>query len=446
MPAALFARTFRLLPKGPVGTAFPCHRGLHRLRFGFPSATHVASSAHASRAATRPYSFVKLSKPWPGATSALEPRFFSSNGTTQLSAAELPVLSPPAVGNWLLLSSALVIAVIVVGGVTRLTESGLSITEWRPITGVLPPLSRAEWESEFDKYKATPEFRLLNSRIALDDFKSIYYMEWGHRVLGRTVGLAFVLPLAYFAARGRLARTLRTPLIGMAVLLGAQGALGWYMVRSGLEEPVAGGGGADNAVPRVSQYRLAAHLGTALALYAGMFAAALSVTADWRFARDGTWGRLRDGRTWDGVLRNPLVRRFKDARRDRHRARAFVAGLDAGLVYNEFPLMGGRLAPPLDELLSPSYADAADGGKGTWRNLFENPTTVQFDHRAALGISTLLYLVPVPLAATHQAGSVALLSVVLHVLLALRRPGAAARAWRQANLAREAAAKAKVTK
>ncbi|KAH9038037.1 electron transfer protein 1 [Lactarius deliciosus] len=495
MPAGLFARTFRFLPKGPVGTASPCHRGLHRLRSGFPAATHVASSTHASRAATRPYSFVKLSKPWPGATSALEPRFFSSNGTTQLPAAELPVLSPPAVGNWLLLSSALVIAVIVVGGVTRLTESGLSITEWRPITGVLPPLSRAEWESEFDKYKATPEFRLLNSRMALDDFKSIYYMEWGHRVLGRTVGLAFVLPLAYFAARGRLARTLRTPLLGMAALLGAQGALGWYMVRSGLEEPVAGGGGADNAVPRVSQYRLAAHLGTALALYAGMFAAALSVTADWRFARDGTWGRLRDGRTWDGVLRNPLVRRFKT-----HAAivtglvfltalsGAFVAGLDAGLVYNEFPLMGGRLAPPLDELLSPSYADATDGAKGTWRNLFENPTTVQFDHRvlamttylatallfastrraavravlpplavrataaafamanvqAALGISTLLYLVPVSLAATHQAGSVALLSAVLHVLLALRRPGAAARAWRQANLAREAA-KAKVT-
>ncbi|KAH9008431.1 COX15/CtaA family, partial [Lactarius deliciosus] len=186
------------------------------------------------------------------------------------------------------------------------------------------------------------------------------------------------------------------------------------------------------------------------------------------------------------VLRNPLVRRFKT-----HAvivtglvfltvlSGAFVAGLDAGSVYNEFPLMGGRLAPPLDELLSPSYADATDGAKGTWRNLFENPTTVQFDHRvlamttylasallfastrraavraalpplavrataaafamanvqAAVGISTLLYLVPVPLAATHQAGSVALLSAVLHVLLALRKPGAAARAWRQANLA-----------
>ncbi|KAI9453209.1 cytochrome oxidase assembly [Lactarius psammicola] len=469
---SLLTRTFRVFPRSPIGAASLCYRGLHRLR---PS---VAPSAYTSRAAARPYSFIKVPKPWPSApstTCALEPRFFSSNGTV-IPVAELPVLSPPAVGSWLLLSSALVIAVIVVGGVTRLTESGLSITEWRPITGVLPPLSRAEWESEFDLYKATPEFRLLNSRMALDDFKSIYYMEWGHRVLGRTVGLAFVLPLAYFAARRRLARTLRAPLLGMAALLGAQGALGWYMVRSGLEEPVASGAG-DNAVPRVSQYRLAAHLGTALALYAGMFAAALSVTADWRFARDGTWGRLRDGRTWEGVLRNPLVRRFKT-----HAAivtglvfltalsGAFVAGLDAGLVYND-------------------YADAGDGGKGTWRNLFENPTTVQFDHRvlamttylatallfassrraavraalpplavrataaafamanvqAALGISTLLYLVPVPLAATHQAGSVVLLSAVLHVLLALRRPGTAARAWRQANLAREAAAKAKVT-
>ncbi len=219
-----------------------------------------------------------------------------------------------------MLSSVLVIAVIVVGGVTRLTESGLSITEWRPITGVLPPLSRAEWESEFDKYKATPEFRLyvlllsihlpclltqsgrkrsLNSRMGLDDFKSIYYMEWGHRVLGRTVGLAFVLPLAYFAARRRLARALRAPLLGMAALLGAQGALGWYMVRSGLEEPVASGGG-DSAVPRVSQYRLAAHLGTALALYVGMFTAALSVPST-RVARHSGCVRNgeRAGGAWD---------------------------------------------------------------------------------------------------------------------------------------------------
>ena len=166
----LFARTFRLLSKTPAGITSSGHRGLHHQRFCFlPSPTCAAPSTYPSRVATaRQYSFVKLSKPRPGTSStlpALEPRFFSSNGTMPLAAAELPVLSPPAVGNWLMLSSALVIAVIIVGGVTRLTESGLSITEWRPITGVLPPLSQAEWESEFDKYKATPEFRLCVSFI-----------------------------------------------------------------------------------------------------------------------------------------------------------------------------------------------------------------------------------------------------------------------------------------
>jgi cytochrome c oxidase assembly protein subunit 15 len=154
---------------------------------------------------------------------------------------------------------------------------------------------------------ALPRFR-LNSQMSLDDFKSIYYMEWGHRILGRTIGLAFVLPLGYFALRRRLARSLRVPLLSMAGLLGAQGALGWYMVQSGLEPANFA---ADGAVPRVSQYRLAAHLGAALVLYAGMFSAALSVKDDWRFARGAAWGRLADGRTWEEVLRNPLVRRFK---------------------------------------------------------------------------------------------------------------------------------------
>ena len=133
-------------------------------------------------------------------------------------------------------------------------------------------------------------------------------MEWGHRILGRTVGLVFVLPLAYFAARRQLARALRAPLLGMAALLGAQGAIGWYMVRSGLEPANFV---ADGAVPRVSQYRLAAHLGAALMLYAGMIAAALNVKSDWRFARDGAWSRLADGRSWEEVLRHPAVRRFK---------------------------------------------------------------------------------------------------------------------------------------
>ena len=144
--------------------------------------------------------------------------------------------------------------------------------------------------------------------MSLDDFKSIYYMEWGHRILGRTIGLAFVIPLTYFALRRKLARALRAPLVGMAALLGAQGVIGWYMVQSGLEPANFV---ADGAVPRVSQYRLAAHLSAALVLYAGMFAAALAVKADWRFARQGTWSRLADGRSWEEVLRHPVVRRFK---------------------------------------------------------------------------------------------------------------------------------------
>ncbi|TBU32178.1 cytochrome oxidase assembly [Dichomitus squalens] len=411
---------------------------------------------------------------------AFDPRFFSSNAA-DVPVSELPVLSPPSVGGWLLGSAVLVFAVIVVGGVTRLTESGLSITEWRPITGVLPPLSRAEWEKEFDKYKATPEFKLLNHSITLEEFKDIFYMEWGHRVLGRLIGIGFVVPFAYFALRKQLTAALPRNLFGMALLIGAQGALGWYMVKSGLEDSLLETPGA---VPRVSQYRLAAHLGTAFVLYAGMFYTGLATIMDWRFAKKGLWGGLQDGAAqWKDILANPHVRKF--ARNVKGLtglvfltalSGAFVAGLDAGLLYNEFPLMGGRLAPPANELFDPAYAKSADKSDIWWRNIFENPTTVQFDHRCLaittyvataavyastfnpviraalppltkrlatgafamanvqvlLGISTLLYLVPIPLAAMHQAGSVMLLTTVLHLLISLRRPGAAAQAWRQA--------------
>ncbi|KAI0069133.1 cytochrome oxidase assembly [Artomyces pyxidatus] len=413
----------------------------------------------------------------------LDARFFSSNRSLPLGA--LPVLSQPPVGRWLLLSSTLVFAVIVVGGVTRLTESGLSITEWRPITGIVPPLTHAQWEEEFDKYKLTPEFKLLNHNITLAEFKSIFYMEWGHRVLGRVIGLAFVLPFTYFALRHKLSPSLPRQLAGMTLLIGAQGALGWYMVKSGLEDSLMDKPGA---VPRVSQYRLAAHLGAALALYAGMFTAGISVLTDWRFAQTGKWSGLVDGSKWEQIMQNPIVRRFKTRSIlltglvfVTALSGAFVAGLDAGLLYNEFPLMGGRLAPPTDELLSVDYASSPDGS-GLWRNVFENPTTVQFNHRVLavttylstaalyattrstalraalppaalrsavaafamanvqviLGISTLLYLVPIPLAAAHQAGSVALLTTVVHLLLALRRPSMAARLWRQANVAKSA--------
>ncbi|TFY80063.1 hypothetical protein EWM64_g3948, partial [Hericium alpestre] len=161
------------------------------------SASLLTKSARSPSISSQIRRYALFAKPTPASLKAkIEPRFFSNNSSAVADA--LPVLSPPPVARWLLLSSTLVFAVIVVGGVTRLTESGLSITEWRPITGVLPPLSQAQWEEEFEKYKATPEFKLLNHSITLSQFKSIFYMEWGHRILGRLIGLAFVFPLAYF--------------------------------------------------------------------------------------------------------------------------------------------------------------------------------------------------------------------------------------------------------
>ncbi|KXN87967.1 Electron transfer protein 1, mitochondrial [Leucoagaricus sp. SymC.cos] len=442
--------------------------------------------------------------------SALRNRFYSATATNSIeqsttektpeTSTSTPILPPPGVGRWLLFSSTLVFAVIVVGGITRLTESGLSITEWRPITGVLPPLSHDEWMEEFEKYKATPEFKLMNHSITLSDFKSIFFWEWGHRVLGRVIGLTFIFPLAYFAYKRQIPRRLTYAFTGLALLIGAQGALGWYMVKSGLEDKIMTTPGA---VPRVSQYRLAAHLGTALLLYVGMFWHGMSVVKDWKYAHGKAWSGLAANgekgvekmcETVSKVLADPKVRGFKRLSWAltglvflTALSGAFVAGLDAGLLYNEFPLMGGRLAPPTDELFSTSYAKNPDGSDTWWRNIFENPTTVQFDHRVLaittytstlflwlrsrnpamraalppltrvattaafamanvqvlLGISTLLYLVPIPLAASHQAGSVALLTAMVHVLVTLRRPGAAARYWRQLKLQSVQIAKAR---
>ncbi|KAG8952762.1 Cytochrome c oxidase assembly protein cox15 [Tulasnella sp. 424] len=402
-------------------------------------------------------------------------------------AASKETLTPPSVYKWLFGCSLLVFSVVVVGGVTRLTESGLSITEWRPVAGTIPPITRAEWEVEFDKYKATPEYKLLNHGITLEQFKSIFYMEWGHRVLGRLIGLVYVLPMVYFISTRRVPRKLTPTLAGLGLLLGFQGFLGWYMVKSGLEDSIMETPGA---VPRVSQYRLAAHLTAALLLYAGMLSTAMSVRTEWRYGNGyGIPGlstakpKAFNADALRAFLATKVGRRFKVGAWGllgliftTAISGAFVAGLDAGLLYNEFPLMGGRLAPPSDELFSKAYAKRSDGSDLWWRNIFENPTTVQFDHRCLaittyfstlgmflatkyhaplravmpaltqravtavfhaanlqvlLGISTLLYLVPVPLAAAHQAGSVVLLSCALGLLASLRRPGAVAKAWRQ---------------
>jgi cytochrome c oxidase assembly protein subunit 15 len=313
----------------------------------------------------------------------------------------------------------------VIGGITRLTLSGLSITEWQPVTGILPPLSAAAWAAEFEKYQHIPQYRLLNSGMSLAEFKTIYLWEYVHRLWGRLIGVAFALPFLYFLARRRLPHLLLAPL-GIILLLGfAQGALGWYMVESGLFERV-----------EVSQYRLVAHLALALAIYGVTLWLALGLLLDPpRVSSPAIWRRTAEGVI--GLVGLTIL------------AGGFVAGLNAGLVYNSFPLMDGQFVPAGYARLQPFM-----------RNWFENIAAVQFDHRLlamttavavlllwlagsraalprparlalhtllatatlqfALGVSTLLLVVPIPLAAAHQAGAVLLLTAAIVLRHALR--------------------------
>ncbi|MDQ6916765.1 MAG: COX15/CtaA family protein [Pseudomonadota bacterium] len=339
---------------------------------------------------------------------------------------------PRIVAQWLLACCALVFALVVVGGVTRLTHSGLSITEWQPIVGTLPPLSDGQWSEAFAKYQRTPEYRQVNRGMSVDAFKSIFWWEYFHRLLGRMVGVAFIVPLLWFVVRGKLPSTpgLAPKLFGIFVLGALQGALGWYMVQSGLVDD-----------PRVSQLRLTAHLGLALLIFATMLWTAISL--------------LRPASADDDRIR-PLFRAavslvaliFFMAL-----SGGLVAGIRAGFAYNTFPLMNGKLVPPEIMLLDPWYV-----------NFVNNMATVQFDHRliawtlllvvpiwwwrvrasptaparargaaslllallliqVALGVSTLLLVVPLALAAAHQAGAVLLFSAALYAAHTLRPQG-----------------------
>ncbi|CAJ1067619.1 cytochrome c oxidase assembly protein COX15 homolog [Xyrichtys novacula] len=338
-------------------------------------------------------------------------------------------------GRWLLGCSGLVVGAVVLGGVTRLTESGLSMVDWHLVREMKPPQSQAEWEAEFSKYQQFPEFKIMNHDMTLPEFKFIFYMEWGHRMWGRLVGLAYILPTIYFWRKGYFTRSMKGKVLGLCGFVFFQGLLGWYMVKSGLEEKPE-----SYDIPRVSQYRLSAHLGSALLLYCASLWTGLTLLLPvHKMAETKRLLTLRRFAKGTGGLV------FLTAL-----SGAFVAGLDAGLVYNSFPKMGERWIP--DDLLAFSPA---------LKNFFENPTTVQFDHRVlaissltaitglylfsrrmmiprrakiaislltamaygqvALGISTLLLYVPTPLAATHQSGSVALLSLAIWVLAELRK-------------------------
>ena len=329
-----------------------------------------------------------------------------------------------AIALWLLICCAMVYAMVVLGGVTRLTHSGLSIVEWQPLVGTMPPLTDADWQVLFGKYQQTPEYQQVNVGIGLDGFKEIFWLEYFHRLLGRMIGIVFALPLLVFWLRRRIERPLRSKLVLMFALGAAQGLLGWLMVKSGLIDE-----------PRVSPYRLTAHLGLAIAIYAYMFWTALGLITPPPSAAP----RLRRV----GILVTTLV--FVTIL-----AGGFVAGTRAGFAFNDWPLMQGRLIPDGLYALSP-----------WWRDVFENIATVQFHHRllayallvavpawwwygrqfalpprtrnafhlllgllllqVLLGILTLVHVVPLPLAAAHQAGAVAVLTAALYVNHALRR-------------------------
>mmetsp|Transcript_27682 Transcript_27682/g.51123 ORF Transcript_27682/g.51123 Transcript_27682/m.51123 type:complete len:481 (-) Transcript_27682:228-1670(-) len=345
-----------------------------------------------------------------------------------------------AMATWVGLSGAWVYSMVVLGGVTRLTRSGLSMTEWK-LTGEKAPSTKEEWEAEFEKYKTSPEFRKVHSRMSLDEFKFIYYMEYTHRMWGRLLGLVFALPCAAFAIRGNINAPLAKRL-GLGFFMGGvQGLVGWWMVRSGLKEPVD-----EYGVPRVSPYRLAAHLVSAF----GIFTTLTWTTLDLVYPS-----------TPVAALGEAGIKAASQARRlllplavlvgITATSGAFVAGLDAGRAYNTWPLMDGGLVPEQYFRLS------------GLRNFFENTAAVQFNHRTlatatlvafglvahrmaklpiparartcfriaagltvvqfSLGVAALLMYVPTSLGSLHQANALNLFTAVLATLHALRAPG-----------------------
>ena len=324
---------------------------------------------------------------------------------------------------WLLACCAIVFAIVVVGGVTRLTHSGLSITEWQPIVGTLPPLTDADWNVAFSKYQLTPEYLQVNKGMTLPEFQRIFWWEYFHRLLGRVVGLVFLVPFLWFLVRRKIPPGYGARLGIIFALGAAQGALGWFMVKSGLVDD-----------PRVSQFRLTAHLGLAFLIFAAMFWTALSLLAPPRADPSSTAAATR---RWTAAVALLVFLQVLSG--------GMVAGIRAGFAYNTFPLMNGAWVPA--EILAIEPA---------WKNFFYNMATVQFDHRllawilaavvplawwnvvhdsgvsraarigahlllamlaiqVTLGILTLVHVVPLPLAALHQAGALLLFTAALNL-------------------------------
>jgi heme a synthase len=329
-------------------------------------------------------------------------------------------LAAPQVRLWLNFIAFLVFCMVIVGGATRLTNSGLSITEWQPLLGAIPPLNEADWAVAFEKYKLIPQFKAFNADMTVGEFKFIYWWEWAHRFLGRLVGVAFAGPFIYFAVMRKLELRLLPRLLVIFLLGGAQGALGWYMVSSGLIDRVD-----------VSQYRLATHLTLAALIFAATLWVAKGVVGQRRF--------FSDFDNWFAIFLVGMVLL-------QITAGGFVAGLDAGQGYQTWPKMDGQWIPSGLFAMVPN-----------WKNMFENAMTVQFNHRilaylillatiinawrcrstssmglvlavfaqASLGILTLLLHVPLEMALVHQAGAMVVLAVAiwnLHMRLVTQSP------------------------
>jgi heme a synthase len=347
-------------------------------------------------------------------SSALSNRFFEATSAARG--------EHRTVALWLLACCTLLFAMIIVGGVTRLTHSGLSITEWQPIVGTLPPLSAADWNDAFTKYQATPEYAQVNRGMTLEAFKNIFWWEYVHRLLGRAIGVVFFVSLVWFVARDKIPPGYAPRLFAIFVLGGLQGVLGWYMVQSGLVDD-----------PRVSQLRLTAHLGLAFLIFGVMFWTALSLLRsppDRAVRRAGSLSWFATG-----LVAVVFVMALSGG---------LVAGIRAGFAYNTFPLMNAQLVPPEIMSIDPWY-----------QNFYNNMATVQFDHRAmalllavailwywwrihrsdaagprarraatlllamltiqiALGVLTLLLVVPIPFAAAHQAGAILVFAAALN--------------------------------
>ena len=330
------------------------------------------------------------------------------------------------IAMWLVFCSAVVLGMIILGGATRLTHSGLSMVEWKPLIGIIPPLSEAQWITVFEKYKQFPEYQKVNLGMDLDGFKSIFMYEYLHRVLGRLIGIFFFVPFVYFAVKGRIKAGLMPKLVVMFFLGGLQGLLGWYMVKSGLVND-----------PHVSQYRLTAHLGAAVLIYGYMLWVAFGLL--WPGAGKHDQGTARVAR-WSLVLLALIYLMILSG--------GLVAGTRAGFAYSTWPLMGSSFIP------SGLYAN--------WLSMFEDITTIQFNHRmfaylllilvssfcwlvykakvssqsslavlllmlalliqVVLGISTLLLHVPVAVAVAHQGGAIVTFTAMLFTSHSLVRP------------------------